>query len=118
MLSRTLAILGLLTMLAGGLDPLEGSVIILPGVGIATLGAFLGRSRHTRLLCWSLAMVTVGIAAMFALSAFGGIGGRAGHSLWWGALILPYPAGFLLGLVTATRRIIEAFRRHDAPQPA
>jgi hypothetical protein len=118
MLSRTLAVLGLLAMLTGGLDPLEGSVIILPGVGIATLGAFLGRSRHTRLLCWSLAMVTVGVAAMFVLSAFGGIGGPSGHSNWWGAFILPYPAGFLLALVTATRRIVEAFRRHDAPQPA
>jgi hypothetical protein len=55
---------------------------------------------------------------MFVLSAFGGIGGPSGHSNWWGAFILPYPAGFLLALVTATRRIVEAFRRHDAPQPA
>jgi len=118
MLSRSLAILGLLAMLVGGLDPLEGSVIILPGVGIATLGAFLGRSRHTRLLCWSLAMVAFGIGAMFVLSAVGGIGGYSGHSKWWGAFILPYPAGFLLALVTATRRLIEAFRRHESPQTA
>jgi len=118
MLSRSLAILGLLAMVVGGLDPLEGSVIILPGVGIATLGAFLGRSRHTRLLCWSLAMVALGIGAMFALSAFGGIGGHSGHSKWWGALILPYPFGFLLALVMATRRLIEAFRKNEAPQTA
>jgi len=118
MLSRTLAVVGLLAMIVGGLDPLEGSVIILPGVAIAALGAFLGRSRHTRLLCWSLAMVAVGVGAMFVLSAFGGIGGHSRNSMWWGAFILPYPAGFLSGLATATRRIIEAFRRNDSPQPA
>jgi len=111
MLSRTLAVLGLLVMVVGGFDPLEGSVLVLGGIGIATLGAFLGRSRHTRLLCWSLAMVAVGIGAMVALSAFGGIGGSSRNSMWWGAFVLPYPVGLLLGLVTATRRILEAFRR-------
>jgi hypothetical protein len=117
MLSRTLAVLGLLAMLVGGLDPLEGSVIILPGVGLATAGAFLGRSRHTRLLCWSLAMVAIGVGAMFVLSAVGGIGGHSRNSMWWGAFILPYPVGFLLALVTATRRVIEAFRS-GSPQTA
>lgn len=110
MLSKVLAILGLLAMLLGGLDPLEGSVVILPGVGLATLGAVLGHSRFTKLLCWSLACVALGIGAMFAMGAMGGFAGRRDHLMWWGLLMAPYPLGYLLGLVGAALRVVEAFR--------
>jgi hypothetical protein len=107
-----LAILGLFAMLLGGFDPLEGSIVVLPGVAIVTLGAFLGHSRFTRLLCAALAMVALGIAAMFAMGAVGGFAGRRDHLMWWGLLIAPYPLGFLLGMVGAILRLVEAFRRN------
>lgn len=115
MLSRILAIVGLFAMLVGGLDPLEGSVIIVPGVAIATLGAFLGHSRFTKLFYWSLALVALGVAAMFTIGAVGGLGARRGYLMWWGLLIAPYPLGYLLGLVSGVLRVIESFRRHEAP---
>jgi hypothetical protein len=35
---------------------------------------------------------------MFGLSWGGGIGGKSGHSIWWGVLILPYLVGWSMGI--------------------
>jgi hypothetical protein len=114
MLSKVLAILGLLAMLLGGLDPLEGSVVILPGVAVATLGAFLAHSRYTKLLCWALAAVAVGIGAMVLMGASGAFTGRRDHLMWWGLLIAPYPIGYLVGLIGAILRVVETLRPRSA----
>jgi hypothetical protein len=47
---------------------------------------------------------------MFALSAVGGIGGKSGHSMWWGVLMLPYPVGWILGLAGAISALIRSFK--------
>ena len=109
--SRRLVIAGLVLMLAGALDPLEGSVVILAGTALAALGAFLSRSRY-RLPFVSLALTAIGVAVLFGLSEFGGVGGNSGRSLWWLLLGVPYPAGWILGLVGATRKLREP--RHSA----
>jgi hypothetical protein len=101
--SRTLVIVGLAGMVIGALDPLEGSLVILPGTGLIAIGALLGRSRHRILLYWSFALVTVGVATMWGLSALGGIGGDSGRSTWWGLVLSPYPVGWIAGLIGATR---------------
>ena len=59
--SRMLVIIGLTSMLLGAIDPLEGSLIILPGTGLVALGALLGKSRRRALLYWSLALVAIGV---------------------------------------------------------
>ncbi len=112
--SRILVIVGLVAMVVGAIDPLEGSVIILPGTGLVALGALLGRSRYRKLLYWSFALVAVGVGAMFGLSSFGGIGGSRGLSYWWGVTILPYPVGWIMGIVGAIRRLREN-RRPSLP---
>jgi hypothetical protein len=106
-----LVLLGLVAMIAGAIDPLEGSVIILIGTALATLGAFVGHTRPRKLLGWSLALVAFGVAAMFVLSAFGGIGGSHGHSWWWGLFLLPYPAGWILGLIAALASLVESYKQ-------
>ena len=108
--SRILVIGGLVGMLIGAIDPLEGSIIIVPGTGMVALGALLGRSRHRILIGWSFVLVAVGVGMMWVLSEFGGIGGRTGRSMWWGLVILPYPVGWIMGLVGAIRRLREASR--------
>ena len=98
--SRILRVVGVIAMILGTLDPLEGSVFILLGSGLVALSMFLGRrSRRTFLYwVWVFLLIAVGVGAMFALSAVGGIGGRSGRSMWWGLLLLPYPAGWLMAL--------------------
>jgi len=111
LLSVVLVVVGLLAMLVGAIDPLEGSFVILPGSAVVTAGAFLGKSRYRFLLSWAFILIAVGVGTMVVFTAMGGIGGHSGHSLWWGLFILPYPVGWIVGLVGAILRLIESFKR-------
>ena len=101
--SRILGIVGGIAMLLGSLDPLEGSLLILPGSGLVAVAVYLsGKGRRTVLYwTWVFGLIAVGVGALFGLSAVGGIGGQSGHSLWWGVLLLPYAAGWLMALAGA-----------------
>lgn len=70
--ARILVIVGLVAMVLGALDPLEGSILILPGIGLVVLGARRGDRRHRTLLLWSLVLVAAGVGALAGLSAIGG----------------------------------------------
>ena len=98
--SRILIVLGSIGMLVGAIDPMEGSVIILAGSLLVALGAFLGQCER-RLIAyrvWVFILIAIGVGAMWGLSMAGGIGGKSGHSMWWGALILPYLIGWSMGI--------------------
>ncbi len=109
--SRRLVIAGLVAMVAGALDPLEGSVVILAGTAVAALGALWGESRHRVLLSWSVILTALGVGALWGLSALGGIGGNTGRSYWWALVFLPYPIGWVMGLFGAVRSLREGSRR-------
>lgn len=97
--SQALVMLGLVAMLLGAFDPLEGSLLILPGSGLVALGALVGGHSQQKLLGLAFVLVTIGVGAMFALSAVGGVGADSGRSMWWLLTVLPYPIGWLMGLV-------------------
>jgi hypothetical protein len=108
--ARILFPLGVACILVGSLDPLEGSLLIVPGIGVLALEAFLTRSRQVRLLTAAFVLAAVGVIAMFVLSSFGGIrfgAGSGGLAPWWGLLILPYPIGWVAGIVGAWRGMTE-----------
>lgn len=106
--SRVLVVVGLIAMCVGAVDPLEGSLVILPGTGTVALGAWLGGSRYTPFLGWSFGLVAAGVGTLWGVSALGGIGGESGRPIWWGLVLLPYPVGWVMGLVGAIRRLREA----------
>jgi purine-cytosine permease-like protein len=107
--SRILVIVGSIAMLLGAIDPLEGSLIILIGSGMVTLGTLLGGSRRRilRYWVWVFVLIAVGVGLMWGVSAFGGLGGTTGRSLWWGLVILPYPVGWIMGIIGLILRLIE-----------
>lgn len=114
--SRILIVVGAVAMLLGTLDPLEGSLLILPGSGLIALGTLLRRAQPSvlRYWVWAFILIGVGVGAMFVLSAFGGIGGRSGHSMWWGIFILPYPVGWFMALaggIVGLVRFLKARRQ-------
>ena len=111
--SRILVIVGGIAMVAGALDPLEGSVVILAGSALVTLGTYLGDTGRSLLVywIWVLLLIAVGVGAMFGLSAMGGFGGTSGRSMWWGVPILPYPVGWIMGIVSLSIRLVKSFRQ-------
>jgi hypothetical protein len=113
---RILVIAGGIAMLAGALDPLEGSVVILVGSGLVALGTFLGNTGRSLRVYWIcvFTLIAVGVGAMFGLSAMGGFGGTSGRSMWWGLPILPYPMGWIMGMVSLSARLIRSFRHNHA----
>ena len=110
--SRLLVIVGLVLMVAGALDPLEGSVVILGGSALAAAGAFLARARRRRLQLTAFVLIAVGVAALFGLSALGGVGGNTGRSMWWLTVCVSYPIGWLMGLFGAAANLRD---RRAAP---
>lgn len=118
-LARIVTIVGALAMMAGTVDPLEGSVLIVPGSGMIALGAFLGSTdrRWVRYWSWAFLLIAMGVAAMFGLSTVGGIGGSSGHSLWWGLAILPYPIGWLMTLIGGVMGMVRFWRSRGEAVP-
>ncbi len=114
--SRSLVVVGGIGMFIGAIDPLEGSVLVLVGSALVLLGMFLGQEPRQVLLYWSAAfgLIVLGVAAMFALSALGGIGGTSGQSMWLGVLILPYPVGWIMGVVNLLSRLTRGVRHRHA----
>ena len=114
--SRVLVIVGLMGMVIGAIDPLEGWVVILPSAGLVALGEFVGKSRHRAFSYWAFALVAVGAAAMIVLSWLGGVGGPNGQSKWWAIVLVPYPLGWVMGLVSGVVALVESFKYRAAPQ--
>jgi hypothetical protein len=100
---RVLVFLGLFAMVTGivVLDPVEGSVVIVPAIGLVALGAHLGRTRFRKLGFWSFALGLIGLTGLWILSALGGTGGDTGVSSWWNLITVPYVVGGVLGFVAA-----------------
>jgi len=87
-------------MVVGALDPLEGSLLILPGSGIFALGTWASPGSR-RWIAYRLAvfgLIAIGVGALWGLSQVGGFGGRSGRSNWWGVLVLPYLVGWSMGI--------------------
>lgn len=106
--SRILVIGGGVLMLLGVVDPLEGSLAVLAGSVAVMMGAVVGKSPLPVLgySIWVTALVLVGVLALALLSAKGGLGGDTGRSMWWALVLLPYPVGWLLGIVGLVVRLV------------
>jgi hypothetical protein len=89
---------GLIAILVGAVDPLEGSVLIVLGSGLVALGAFLTQDKRSPVAYRTVAFILIaaGVAAMWGMSTVGGFGGATGRSMWWGVLLLPYVAGWVM----------------------
>ncbi len=109
--SGILLIIGFIAMIIGMIDPLEGSVVILAGSLIVAIAAFLGRSKRSRILYTAFGLVVIGVGLLFWISSLGGVGKETGRSYWWLLIVLPYPAGWITGVVGSIKMMRD--RRKD-----
>ncbi len=109
--ARGLVVAGLILMVVPlAVDPLEGSIVTVPGIGAVAGAAFLMHSRSRAQAYWAVALLVLGMGAMLILGAGGGIGGDTGRSMWWGVLLVPLLVGWLLGLLAGIRLLREVIR--------
>jgi len=104
-LTRTLYRIGVVVMIIGAIDPLEGSVLILGGNLLLVISLFMTKDRHKKHFLTTLILIAVGVFFLFYLSSLGGFGGTSDLSWWWGTLILPYPAGWIFAIVMLIIRV-------------
>ncbi len=89
-------ILGVVLFMVGTLDPLEGSVLVALASLILAGVTHLYKDPHKKYYTIAALLILPGVFNLFYLSSLGGFGGDSSLSPWWGLLILPYPAGWLL----------------------
>ena len=104
---RIIYIIGVIALIIGAIDPLEGSVVLAAGCALIALSTYLTHDRHWKIFLASLIMMLIGVFFLFYLSSLGGFGGTAKLSWWWGTLILPYPIGWLMAIVLLILRAIQ-----------
>jgi hypothetical protein len=108
--TRVIYTIGVIALVIGAIDPLEGSVVLLAGCALISLATFLTHDRHWKIFLTCLVLIAIGVVFLFYLSSLGGFGGNA-LSWWWGILVLPYPVGWLIAIILL---IVRAVKK---PQP-
>lgn len=110
--TRIVFIIGIVIFLIGTIDPLEGSLLIVPGSIMMALAAIVSDDRHRKIYTASAIMIIVGVIMLFYISSLGGFGGTSELSNWWGLVILPYPAGWLITVVFLLIRVFTRKKKH------
>jgi len=104
---RVIYIIGIVALIIGVIDPLEGSIVIAAGSVLITLATYLTHDRHRKLFLLSMILIAIGVSFLFYLSSLGGFGGDSKLSWWWGLLILPYPIGWIMAIVLLIVRLTK-----------
>ncbi len=114
--SGALFVIGSIAIVIGTLDPMEGSVLILAGSAVVLTSVVMGKAPRPEAVywLWTFMLIAVGVGALFGWSSVGGIGGRSGHSMWWGLTMLPYPVGWFLAMRAIVVKIINKWRTRRA----
>jgi EamA domain-containing membrane protein RarD len=115
--SRVLCVIGFVVMaidLVGlafgfGRGLFAAGYFILPGSGLAVLGAFLGRSRYRKFPYAAFGLTACGVLPIVLLWAL-----HLDYGWWWTSVQCvgyAYPVGGLMSCVGAVLVIVESFRR-------
>ena len=111
--SRILILVGGIAMLVGAADPMEGSLVILPGSGLVTVGTYLGNSGRGLFIqwIWIFILIAIGVGAFWGFGVVGGGSARSMRSSW---LVLLYPVGWVMGITNLGFRLVRSLRHRNA----
>jgi hypothetical protein len=94
---RIIFIAGVIALIIGAIDPLEGSLIIALGSLLLAISTHISSDRHReqfRLFAW---MICIGVGAIWYVSSLGGYDPK--NEWWWWVAIAPYPLGWIATIV-------------------
>jgi hypothetical protein len=103
---RIAFIFGVVSLIIGVIDPLEGSVVIALGSMLLTFSTYMQNDPHWKGYLAGSVMILTGVSFLFYFSTKGGFGESA-MSWWLGILVLPYPLGWLLSVILLILRIFK-----------
>lgn len=103
---RIIYIIGVVALIAGALDPMEGSVVIAVGSILLAWASVAAHDRYRTVFTASAIMIFVGVFSLWFASSLGGFDIK--NEWWWLMAILPYPLGWFAAIVTL---IVKAVRR-------
>lgn len=106
-LIRYTFIFGVIALLIGVVDPLEGSLLICIGSISLTVSTYLNKDPQWKVFLTASIMIITGVCFLFYLSSLGGFGGSSSLSWWWSVLIAPYPLGWLLSVIMLIFKLIK-----------
>jgi hypothetical protein len=109
---RIAFIFGVVSLIIGVIDPLEGSVLVALGSILLSVSTYMQKDPQWKFYLTGSVMIITGVSFLFYFSTLGGFGDSA-ISWWWGILILPYPLGWLLSVIMLILRI---FKRQTSNQ--
>ncbi len=92
--------IGVVAIILGAIDPLEGSVIILAGISLIAFASHKRMSSYKERFFLSFILILFGVASLWYLSSIGGFGATSELSWGWALLIIPYPVGWLLAIIS------------------
>lgn len=104
---RIIHIVGIIVLIIGILDPLEGSILVAVGSIVLALSTNLSNDKHKTIFLILMIMIVVGVGAMWYISYLGGFGGTSSLSWWWGITILPYPIGWIATIILLIVRAVR-----------
>jgi hypothetical protein len=96
--TKVIFIIGAIAIILGIIDPMEGSIVIATGSFFIAFSTFVSRDHYRKIFLVSAIMIIVGVLSMFYVSSLGGFDPK--HAWWWDVLILPYPLGWLISVIT------------------
>lgn len=96
---KVLFIIGIVAIIIGVIDPLEGSAAILAGSLLIAISSYFLKDRYWKLFFVGFIMIAIGVFFLFYFSSLGGFGGNSKLSWWFISLIIPYPIGWLLTII-------------------
>lgn len=108
-ITRILYIIGVIALVIGAIDPLEGSVIIAGGSAILAVTTAIQKDPHRKIFLWCFIAIAIGVAYLFYISSKGGFGGE-GRSWWYGVPVLPYPMGWLITVILLVFRGVKRIK--------
>ncbi|MCX6272302.1 MAG: hypothetical protein NTU44_14020, partial [Bacteroidetes bacterium] len=103
--AKTIHFIGLVAMILGIIDPLEGSIVILVGSLLTVVASWLAGSPYFKIIFWSFILIVIGVSALFGVSAAGGIGGNTGRPMWLMVVFFPYPLGWIIGITYSVKQL-------------
>lgn len=105
--TRITFIVGVVALILGTLDPMEGSVLIAVASVLFAVASHFTADRHRKLFLLFCTLITTGVIYLFAISSIGGFLGDTGRTWVWGLPIAPYPIGWFGTIVLLITRGIQ-----------